>query len=63
MNTDSLHNMVRELAENIYKEHGICLQTVTILWRDESTVGETRMATGEIVIRTQSGTWSVDKKG
>lgn len=50
----TIHDMVRRLVEVIYKEHGVCVQTVTILWKDESTLDEKKICVGEIVIRTRS---------
>ena len=48
----AVHNALRELAQVIFDQHGICLESVNFSWVDVSTTSEDRMLVGDVAAST-----------
>lgn len=48
----AVHNVLREMAQALWNEHGICLKGVRFSWVDLSTPAEPRLTVAEVEAET-----------
>ena len=52
----AVHNAIRELAQNVYRQHGIEINSASIDWIDVSCAGKNEHLVGSISATTTTGT-------
>lgn len=49
-----VHNALRDLAHQLWNDHGICVQHVQFSWREMSSMGKTDMAVTDVEAQTRT---------
>jgi len=50
----AVHGVLREIAQELWDTHGICVQSVRFSWTDVSTPGEQKLFVAEVEAETMT---------